>query len=334
MLDALYYGGKVLYWQEVENKSFDWMQDFLEALAYIDDCAGAGCGQPPPELPPASCCVEYAANSPIIEWNPGDPFRTPNMIPTGYNQPPWKLQGDGDVYTDLTRLPLNILDIITGLDFDGFPRFKIRFSGAGKVQLHLLEIAFGGLALVTVDGNPLSAELIDLASIEAADLDSYLSIIELLTNDEIDGGLQPIHIVEVEITEPGDHYIDVTMLPKISVENILGFGGGFRKVVLCGDNMQGTCPDCPECPECPDCEECPECPDPCVDCPPPPIPTPELRQNGDCVEWFNPNTQAWECLLQLQPAPTSAAAADCGCDDCDECGECDECDECEECEDW
>lgn len=66
------------------------------------------------------------------------------------------------------------------------------------------------------------------------------------------------------------------------------------------------------------CEECPEYPPPTID-------PPDLRIKDGCVEWFNPNTETWECRLQLPSG--SAAAADCECDDWYDC-------DCDESEEW
>lgn len=298
------------------------IDEFLLSLMEGGDC------------PPENVCAAVLPHHPAIEWQPNDPFTTPDLLPPGYNFPPWTVAGEGNilysagtVYTDLNRLPTNLLDIILSLDFDGFPRFKFSFSGTGKVRLYLQEIPQGGLAFISLDGSLASGEFVDLSSLDLLDFDDYTAAIEslfdLLGNDVIDGGLNALRIVEVNVESPGDHYIDVTMLPKISSENILGFGGAIQKIEICGTDIELI--ECPDCPDCPDCEECPE---------PPPVVPPELRQVGDCVEWLNPATEQWECLLQLQPVPGSAAAADCDCEDDDDCGEDDddcESEECDEC---
>lgn len=81
MLDALYYGGKVLYYDEVIDTSFDWMQDFLEAQAHIDDCAGAGCGQCP-ECPECPECPDPCVDCPPPE---PEPIPTPELRQVGCN---------------------------------------------------------------------------------------------------------------------------------------------------------------------------------------------------------------------------------------------------------
>lgn len=270
-----------------QRKDLTHLIDVMEALHHIDECVV--CGE---VAMPDDCagCTEYAPDQRLIEWQPNDPFRTPNLVPTGYHLPPWSVNDAGVVKTDLLDLPTDFLDILLSLDFAGFPRFKVRFSGAGKVQLHLEQIPLGGLALITVDGNPLSTEIVDLSSLDLLALADFLTVLETLTNDDIEGGLHALRIVEINLSEPGDHYIDVTLLPKISSDNILGFGGGFRKVALCGQAITGELP---------------------------PETAPQLRQTVTCIEWLNPATQAWECVLPIQ----KTVCPDCGelVEECEEC---------------
>lgn len=291
-------------WKQEGNKTAEETAQFMLQWWIDVHDSEHDCGTPPGTIPDeCESCVDYAPDSRFIEYQPNNPHRTPDLTPPGYIYPPWAQAGEGNVlfdagtvYTDLSRLPTDFLEIILSLDFAGFPRLKIRFSGTGRVLLYLRQIPLGGLALITIDGDPFASEFVDLSSVDLLALADWLSILEGITGDEIQGGLNSLRIVEVNIDSPGDHYIDITMLPKISTDNILGFGGALQKVEFCNFAAQETCPDCPE---------------------PEPIEPPQIRAGLDCVEWLNPTSNEWECIASYPELglEKSAAVCDvCGCE--------------------
>jgi hypothetical protein len=206
------------------------MLDMLVQYWQTDDCIGTGTD--------SDGCFLYLPAGPQITYAPNDPFRTPDLTPPGYFAPPWyrfvsgSLLGarPGDVMTDLTKLPIqqNLFDLIR----DGVPRF--RFSWVNQqdvdavVRLYLLAIPQGGQALITVDGDASTAQFIDLLSIGVLDIDLQ-NLLGLLS-------VEPIQerIVEIVVRGQGAHFIDVSMLPNVSTQVIVGFGGGLRKIALCG----------------------------------------------------------------------------------------------------
>lgn len=309
-------------------------QTAIQQLIY--DLNTTSCEGDLPPLP-CECCVEYLPNHPSIEWNPDPPYKLSNPLDFNAVTRPWYtgknlplglglLPGtlDSDVYTfarvDISN-PLGYFwQIIEGaLSFidEGFPRFKIRFEGKKRVQIYMVGMPLGGSALVSLDGklvNPIP-QWIDLNSLDSLDVQSYFSLLSSL-GKTVTGSNWNSKIIEVETDTEGEHYIDVTMLPNIGfVEPIplptITFGGGLRKVVICGD--PGECPDCPDCPD----------PEPC-----PEPEKPVIRQEGDAIEWWDGTK--WVFLQKV--ADSGCDCDDCGCDDdCDDC-DCD--DDCDDCEEW
>lgn len=235
-----------------QEEDFAILIDVLDAWRFAEDPHNSPCL---PAAPVGETCRDYTPDSYIITWNPTDPFQTPNLTPSGYDAPAWYMiqagsttvpgAQPGDVFTDPTRLIGDSwLDQLTwtarlpGIISSGLPRFKIHFEGSGKAQLHLLKVPFGGLAYVTLDGSPLGS-LVNLSTVSLADLDSILTAINALLPDAIEGSLVSAEIIEIPVNSPGQHYIDVTMIPAI-IPPALGFGGGLRKVTLCGESMQGV----------------------------------------------------------------------------------------------
>lgn len=181
-----------------------------------------GCGVPETE------CRDFPPYAGFIEWHPTNPFIEPNEVPSGYIFPPFQIVTSdnllqflgysiGDVLTDLTRF-YSGTGVLTDPE-SGFARFRLNLTGVGRVQLYLLAFPLGGFALVTTDDNPLSAVFVD------TEMDLTSAPIE--TNEEI--------INEIIFETGGDHHIDVTFIPKLNdAINFIGYGGGLRKVKLCG----------------------------------------------------------------------------------------------------
>jgi hypothetical protein len=186
--------------------------DLIENTLTFDDCDLESSG-----------CIEFAPNAAIIQWFPNDPFLTPDLVPDGYFFPPWYVAPGlnligasfGDVVTDFARITA-IAGWSTQYDV---PRFRISIEGMGVVELHLVNVFQGGLAVVQLDTDTFSSRFVDLHR----DITSSPSE----TNE--------IVVIEVEITTPGQHVIDVSIVPRVDDSLIpFGFGGGLRKVVLCG----------------------------------------------------------------------------------------------------
>jgi len=172
-------------------------------------------------------CVLYSNRTTFIEWFPNNPFTSPNLVPEGYNQPPWWIaQGTinepvgseaGDVLTDITRFPPGSLPTI--LPASGLPRFRINVIGTGTVRINLCNIALGSLIQTTVDDNILTLQIVD----------TELDIISLPPESENDVW------IERELTTAGAHHIDCIVVSKVNDEfPFLYHGGGLRQLELCG----------------------------------------------------------------------------------------------------
>lgn len=219
----------------------------LAALGAGDACIGTG------------GCVEYAPDATAVSWAPTDPYVTPDLLPNGYALPPWFIS-DGEVYTDITRLPLAFPPLLPP---DGYPRFRYNFivgpSGLATVEIHLKRIFQGGLALISLDDNVSSVDFIDLETASVLDLATINAILGTI----LDGGLVRDHVYERVVTGAGLHHIDVTFIPKVTADTLLGFGGGLKKIVLCGEDSIGT------------------------------MPAPEFRLNNGRLEWRTADGAVW-----------------------------------------
>jgi hypothetical protein len=187
------------------------------------------------------CCFTFLPDDPKIEYAPNDPFRTPDHVPAGYLLPPWDLD-DGRPSVGLDSLPIGIFNPIAILS--GFPRFKVRCKGNGTALLYLRKAGNGGYAYITVDGNP-AGTIVDLASWSILDFEGWADILAPIIG-AITGNENPREIVEVQLVGSGEHYIDVTFLPKLGGLFVLqGFGGQLEQVKICTDEPQDMEPEMP-----------------------------------------------------------------------------------------
>lgn len=185
-------------------------------------------------------CAEYPASNLRIAYEPNDPFLTPDYTPPTYTLPPWytnpaiPLPGvlPGDAMVNFLGIP-GVADLpnidIPGLLAAGFPRFRVSgIEGDKTVELHFVTVPQGGNAIITVDGGIVPVSVVELG----ADLTA-------IPAPETPGAT----VEEITVTGTGMHYIDVTFVPILDNEAGLPifFGGGLRKVVICG-----LSPDCDE----------------------------------------------------------------------------------------
>lgn len=241
-------------WQRAEEEIIK-----LEAALMGDPEIGSGCGGEFEDID--EFCNEYASDSFIITYAPNDPFQTPDLSPDPYQSPPWVRVTEAgtlfpstqlnDALVGLWSVPVDFGDWLSNplaLLSAGLPRFRVRFSGQGVIELHLLTVPQGGMAVVTIDDEPTSARFLTMESVGLTELEGYVTtllnaIADILPDGTggIDGeNLIDVKILEIPITTDGEHHIDVTFLPFISDDVVFGFGGGLRKVVLCRENITGV----------------------------------------------------------------------------------------------
>lgn len=234
----------------------------------------------PDETPEPGEKLVFTPDASLITYAPQDPFSASEIVPPGYVFAPLYEVGEGvipfpgvqigDVLTDLAKLPTVWPPLLPP---DGYPRFRVNFHvtgpGPGEVELHLVKLPLAGLALVTLDGDPGTADFIDLATADVLDLANLAALLGTV----LDGDLVRTHIQELQIAEPGDHFIDVTFLPKIGTSSLVGFGGGLRQVVLGGTAEAGS------------------------------MPAPQFRLTGTILEWRPHDAHVWLELGDLGAAP-------------------------------
>lgn len=206
-----------------------WRDVFLDMMAHFYD----GCEDCPPE----PSCRDYPTDSGVLSYFPTNPFTEPENIPNQfYNKPPFYLL-HGDVLTDITVPSANPLDLPYLAETE-LPRIRVTVNGDKLVRLYLLSIIQGGYASIVVDDNPLTANWVDLTRASLLDFQALLNAIqEGLGIGDLNGILVEDVIVEVKLETVEEHHIDIIFWPKFNTEVIVGFGGGLRKVEICGNEI-------------------------------------------------------------------------------------------------
>lgn len=222
-------------------------QDFRVQLMNETDCGQA-------ENPQPNECNEYAPTAEFVDIAPSDPRTDPDFVPEGYQGPPFTIiditnviglfigLAVGDVITDLTRFPTGSLPTV--IPPDGLARCRIHIKGrtdGAKITVRVTFVKFpsAGFVLVTQDDS-LQPELI-----EYLDLNRRILSVPPETTNEV--------MIERSFLGSGEHHIDCTFFPRISVDEppFLFYGGGIRRIEICGlEDECGNCPECPD-PECP-----------------------------------------------------------------------------------
>lgn len=198
---------------------------------------------------PVNCldCIDYPPTSARIEWSPQDPFTQPDLVPSGWAVPPLFVVEVGAV---IDAVGAQVGDVLTTFDRFAFvdpssydreyPHFRVNWNGPAEVEIHLVGVPQGGLAVIQLDGGQI--DIIETSSISVVDFDSLLagllSVVGISVNE-----LFPEIIAEVKSTTAGDHHVDVTFYPTVSLEEFVGWGGGLRKITICGEIGIEECPD-------------------------------------------------------------------------------------------
>lgn len=198
------------------------------------------------EPPEPGECSEYGPDAPMLQYWPNHPVLQPDIQ---YNWPSGGLvtswyQGCTNLGGLLgTILGCQATDIYNTLlipwggeeppdvDENYPPSFTLWVRGEGRVLLRLLKIPFGGLALIVVDDNPLSLTIENLAvdPLELADPEG---------DDFVDETIS-----EITLSGSGLHKIQVGFMFTLDTSPpFIGYGGGLRGVVLCGENLVGEVP--------------------------------------------------------------------------------------------
>lgn len=231
IMNALWYYGQ----SQDKFFDFDHLIDWMEAIPRIQE----GCEYDPTD----NCALIYPDNE-RLTWFPESPYAPLPEVPDGYTFHPFTIVDSttisqvisifglgykvGDVYTDLTKIPLgSSWEDLLGDQYLNFPRFRINdLQGRGTVKLHLLNIPQGGRAFIVIDDviyiNPFANKFVELSTDK----------LSFPPETQVD------IVVEFDIEGAGDHHVDVIYLPTVDNDFIpLFFGGGLRSIELCGFDM-------------------------------------------------------------------------------------------------
>lgn len=213
-------------WREVYHQT-------MESIALGEECNNLGFEE--------DSCTEFQPNNSLFGYAPNDPFSTPNLIPGGYLVPPFytnpliPLPGvlPGDAMVNFASIPVaaNLPELLEA----GFPRIYIPVEGAGEVEIELVKIPQGGIALIRDVDNLVPPKVLDLNSVSIVGLPAIEDILDVVLLDKV----QETEIVEFEFTTPGAHTIEVAFLPNVGDAIVLGFGGGLRRVSYCSGAEPG-----------------------------------------------------------------------------------------------
>lgn len=200
--------------------------NLVDKLLREEDC---------PSDPCEEGCIDYLPNAGFIRYEPNDPFRTPTFVPPGYTYIPWytnpAIPLPGVIPTD--AMVNQIAVAAPALPLSGFPRFSFEFDGRGEVEIELVNVPAGGFCIVALDLSVIGFKVVNTSS-NLLDIISIAGILAALGFDTEDANIVDTDIVEIDVETVGHHRIDVTFLPNLGGETLLGFGGGLRRITFCG----------------------------------------------------------------------------------------------------
>lgn len=236
-------------WTDAELQFMDEQTEALQAALLSAIHQATDCGALTESCETNLCTYYFLKDRPsFVTWAPMSPWRpTSAGIPLPYLSNVWEIQTqnvpalgllEGDIFVSPGALPLGF-DVALYI-LNGFPRFNFYVEGAEEVEIEFLSVPQGGAALVSVDSFPL--EIVDLQSLSLLDVNSWLDAMEDVIGQIQFGQTNIANEVLLEIPLPsiGRHRIDVTFIPRLSVDlTEIGFGGGIRRIGICGDNAVG-----------------------------------------------------------------------------------------------
>jgi hypothetical protein len=241
----------IRFWQDLDTTDIETLRNEWEARVYTPFVNQIILNQPCATVD-ENTCLEYPPNASFIRYEPL-PYPFQGDIPAGYLQPPffefdeilpslipdfieeWLIDASGwagyeptDIITAAWAFPF-FANWFNGFS-NGLPRFSVQVEGAGEVELHMLSVPIGGRAVIAVDIEPNIGDI----------LNGVLSGDIIIIDTELDLSSYPpeaynVNTVEIELPTMGSHTIYVVFMPALNADIIpIQFGGGLRKVVLCG----------------------------------------------------------------------------------------------------
>lgn len=255
---------------KMPDADVDLIYSVLQGLEYVGDPGSAPCVELGVQLEDDECTF-YPALGSIFTYHPTAPndkppeYDNPPWRVTTFEAPPIiddildQFGGDiqdvvglqpGDVFSTVLDIPLpeligvsplqwiqQIINFFNSILTSGLPHISFTVEGTGEIELQFLPVPFGGAAIVGVD---IGTNIIDLAvdylagSIGLQEFNTVVDLNRDITKvpPEAGGAI----VIELKIDEPGTHNIDIVLIPvfDLSIDDFLGYGGGFRGANLCG----------------------------------------------------------------------------------------------------
>ncbi len=243
------------FWGALEQltKAYNWQDSYIDgsAVAYVwrdvvslaaqavrdgQNCVG--------EFTETDDCINYPPYAPFIGYNLYNPYEDPTFVPPGYLLNPYipggyPLYEPDDLIVDFFSFPFfgNWWDLISG----NLPRIEIHTVGDGQIELDLLNVLQGGMAVIKQGSPP------NILDIIIGTYEEGIRIVDLGLDIAIPIELDVVHAEEINVVV-GSGVPQITYVTFIPVVDDafppfglpLRFGGGLRRVGLCGfEDMAG-----------------------------------------------------------------------------------------------
>lgn len=222
----------VAFWPEAEDTNYSGIQGFLEFEKGIEALI--------PVFPDESCCFNYLPSSPFVAYEPQNPYTEPDYTPPDYLVPPFLVNTAleypealgyqaTDVFTPISAINIDPIDLLTV----NLPTIILSVKGSGQIELDLLGVQGGGLAIIKVGSMPNIAEILSggaIGDVTICDLNTDVLGIppetDILISEEIN----------IEVVDPDEiTQVYIVFAPVVDDAVIpLRYGGGIRQIGLCG----------------------------------------------------------------------------------------------------
>lgn len=214
----------------------------------------------PPAAPSENECFEYLPSATFVKYFPDNPYVAGDTHAGWWNEVWFQWADFFSLFPDFAAdwlagavgglIGYNNTDVLCNIAalayptltafFDAggvFPKFQIKFSGTGQINVSLLSFPLGGKAIIELDEEP---NILDILT--GGILDPAAFMVELNRDilsyppDEY-----PLLVIPIEVTTPGPHILYINFIPILDdAATFLGFGGGIRSLELCGFAEVGT----------------------------------------------------------------------------------------------
>lgn len=225
VLSALLLGADIIYPDLSDKLISIWLQASLQPMATLVETVGD--------------CIDYPLYAPWISWLPFNPFNPDESPPSGYSSPPFVIH-DGGSSMPPAYVAGDVLvpfEAINPVDYTVFGQpitIAVELVGSGQVELDLLAVVQGGVAVLKVGANPPNAFDIIGGVIDPETetiIDLSLDQSQSPPSDDI------VSAQEINITQNVGESTTlwIQFLPVVDFDFIpLKFGGGIRAIQLCG----------------------------------------------------------------------------------------------------